>query len=447
MESRATPSAPTNSPANSPANPTNRNRVSPFAIGVAAASTVVEWYDFTLYIYFATVISRVFFPGAKPILTTLGVFALSYLMRPLGAIFFGHLGDRHGRKPVLLVSMTLMSIAMGLTAILPTHAQWGMAAGALLMALRFLMAFSVGGEYNGVVTYLVEGAHPSRRGLLTSLAAAASEIGALLAVAVSAITVSLTTNTQLETWGWRIPFAIGSLLARSRIDESPDFLAAHQNQDTTTNKLPLWTALRKHPGPIIRTFAISALASVGYYVGITYVPTYLSTMDVVNEQSALWISTAAAVLVVAISPLMGWISDRVGRRPVLITTAVLSLVGSLLFFGMMGREGLTTTLIGAFALALISGGYNAVSGTTTAEQFPAAQRMSGLALGVTIATALFGGLTPYLAEKLTQTTGWTFAPGILVSVVALVVVPVVIRMPETAWRFTEGKTTHPSHSD
>jgi MHS family proline/betaine transporter-like MFS transporter len=182
-------------------------QISRASLAIAAFSTVVEWYDFTLYLYFATVLSRVFFGGGgAALLTTLGGFAIAYLMRPLGAVFFGHIGDRRGRRHMLLLSVAMMTAAMLATALLPTHAQVGAAAGWCLFLLRCVMGFSVGGEYTGVVAYLLEGAPPHRRGLIASLASAASEIGALLAVGISALTVASMSEAALQSWGWRIPF-------------------------------------------------------------------------------------------------------------------------------------------------------------------------------------------------------------------------------------------------
>src|SRR5262245_33302250 len=200
------------------------------SLAVAAFSTIVEWYDFTLYLYFATVLSRVFYGGgAAWLAVTLGGFAVAYLMRPLGAVVFGHVGDKFGRRRMLLMSVALMTAAMLATALLPTHAQIGAAAGWLLFLLRCVMGFSVGGEYTGVVAYLLEGAPPHRRGLIASLASAASEIGALLAVGISALTVALLDEASLQNWGWRIPFLFGAALAgsvwiaRSWMEESPEF--------------------------------------------------------------------------------------------------------------------------------------------------------------------------------------------------------------------------------
>jgi MHS family proline/betaine transporter-like MFS transporter len=181
---------------------------------IAAASTAVEWYDFTLYLYVATVLSRVMFGGGTgSVAAVLAGFAIAYLLRPLGAVVLGHYGDRHGRRKAMLLSMAVMSTAMLVTALLPTYAVIGSAAGWLLLLLRCAMAFAVGGEYTGVVAYLLEGAAPERRGLITSCAAAASEVGALMAVGVAALTVALVQPPALDTWGWRIPFVVGAVLA------------------------------------------------------------------------------------------------------------------------------------------------------------------------------------------------------------------------------------------
>src|SRR3954466_5762056 len=244
---------------------------------IAAFSTVVEWYDFTLYLYFATVLARVFLGGGEASLaTTLAGFAVAYLMRPLGAIVFGHIGDRFGRRRTMLLSVAMITTAMLATGLLPTYAQAGPVAGWLLFLLRCVMGFSVGGEYTGVVAYLLEGARPDRRGLIASAAAAASEVGGLLAVGVCALTVHSLSPAQLDAWGWRIPFFVGAALAgcvwfaRSTMEESPDFL--RQVRQHSLPDAPLRHTLAHHRPALLRTFAISALGSITYYVGITYVP-------------------------------------------------------------------------------------------------------------------------------------------------------------------------------
>ena len=404
---------------------------------IAAFSTIVEWYDFTLYLYFSTVLARVFFgPGAESLAITLAGFAVAYLMRPIGAVVFGHIGDRHGRRHMLLLSVALMTVATLLTAVLPTHAQAGPVAGWLLLALRCIMGFSVGGEYSGVVAYLLEGARPGRRGLVTSLAAAASEIGALLAVGVCALVVSLLGPADLDGWGWRIPFLVGTLLAgsvwiaRSLMQESPDF--ERQREAGTVPPKPLRHTLTHHRTGIARAFAISALGSITYYVGITYVPAFLSSTGAMTERVSLWLATVAAAAVIIVTPFVGILSDRLGRKPILVALCLLSAILPAAMFALMAGGSPVLALLGAVVLACTAGGVSAVGAAATAEQFPGEGRISGLALGATGATAIFGGLTPYVAQLLLDRTGAPMAPGIMIAVVALCVLPVLLTMRETA---------------
>jgi len=409
----------------------------PRSMAIAAFSTIVEWYDFTLYLYFATVLSRVFFGGGRgSLLLTLGGFALAYLLRPLGAVFFGHIGDSRGRRTMMLLSVALMTAAMLGTALLPTHAGIGPAAGWLLFFLRCVMGFSVGGEYTGVVAYLLEGARPRWRGLITSSASAASEVGALLAVGVSALTVSLVSRAELDSWGWRIPFFVGAALAgsvwiaRSTMHESPEF--ERQRQDGTVPDLPLRHATRHHRAGIARSFAISALGSITYYVGITYVPAFLTSLGSLTERASLWLSTIAAVAVILVTPLIGALSDRVGRRPVLVGLCIANAALPITMFSLMASGSPSQALAGAVILALLAGAVSAVGAVATAEQFPGEGRITGLALGATMATAIFGGLTPYVAQLLVERTGWPTAPGIMIAAVGLGVLPVMWLMRETA---------------
>lgn len=406
------------------------------SVALAALSTIVEWYDFTLYLYFATILSRTFFGGGDAALgQTLASFALAYLLRPLGAIVFGHIGDRYGRRLTMLLSMGMMAAAMLVTALLPTYAQIGPAAGGLLLSLRCVMAFSVGGEYTGVVAYLLEGAARERRGLITSLAAAASEVGGLLAVGLSAATVALLPQASLDAWGWRIPFFAGSalaaviLVARSTVEESPDFL--RQRARGTLPADPLKHSLTHHRGAIARGFAISALGSITYYVGITYVPAFLTGIGAMAEGQALILSTIAAVAVIVVTPFVGWLSDRVGRKPVLVTLAACGVLLSAPLFAMLAQGG-AAALVGVLLLAWLGGAVSAVGAVTTAELFPGEGRLSGLALGATSATAIFGGIAPWAAHGLVDATGWTSAPGIMMAMVALCVLPVFWLLPETA---------------
>lgn len=403
---------------------------------VAALSTVVEWYDFTLYLYYSTVLARVFFGGAAQSMTeTLGGFAIAYLMRPIGALLFGHFGDRLGRRVSMLGSMAMMTVAMLATAILPTHAQAGRIAGLLLIALRCVMSFSVGGEYTGVVTYLLESAPERRRGLIVSLASAASEIGALMAAGVAALTVWALPEAALVAWGWRLPFLFGAalaglvLIARTALVETPEFI--RQQQAGTVPARPIRETVASHRSAVARSFAISALGSITYYVGITYVPVFLDTTGIIPEMRALSISTLAALTVILVTPLTGLVSDWLGRRAVLLALALSGVLVPTGLFAAMTSGG-PAIWVGALVLAAFGGAVSAVGAVATAEQFPAEGRLSGLALGATTATALFGGLTPLIAHVTVTRSGWAGAPGAMIACVALCVTLVIWRMPETA---------------
>ena len=405
------------------------------SIAIAAFSTIVEWYDFTLYLYFSTVLSRVFFGGGRTaLLTTLAGFAIAYFLRPLGAIVFGHIGDRLGRRHTLLLSVAVMTSAMLGTALLPTHAQAGALAGWLLFALRCAMGFSVGGEYNVVVAYLLEGAPQNRRGLVASWAAAASELGGLLAVGVCSLTVHWVDPASLEYWGWRIPFLVGAGLAasvwiaRSTMEESPDFL--RQQADGTVPPRPLRFALTNYRAGVLRAFAISALGSITYYVGITYVPVFLTSTGKFGEGESLQLSTIAAVAVIAVTPLTGALSDRLGRKSVLIFLGGCSVFLPFILFQLMAGGVPLHALIGAVLLACLAGAVSAVGAIATAEQFPGEGRVTGLALGATSATAIFGGLAPYVAQLVTEQSGLAIVPGVMIAMVALCVLPVLLGLPK-----------------
>lgn len=410
--------------------------ISRSSMTIAALSTVVEWYDFTLYLYLSTVLSRVFFGGGGAALaTTLGGFAVAYLMRPLGAAVFGHVGDRYGRRRMMLLSMAIMTAAMLATAALPTYARIGPAAGWLLLLLRCIMAFSIGAEYTGVVAYLLEGAPAERRGLITSSASAASEVGGLLAAAISAGTLSAMSATELDYWGWRIPFLVGAVmaggvwLARSTMQESPDFL--RQQASGTVPRNPLRHVFVHYRAAIVRGFAISALGSITYYVGITYVPAFLISAGAMEEGEALWLSTVAAVMVILVTPLVGALSDRLGRKPVLLLLCGCAAIVPATMFALMASGSPLRAIAGALVLAALGGGVSAVGAVATAEQFPGEGRLSGLAFGATTATAIFGGLAPFLAQILMERTGSPMVPGAMIAVVALAVLPVLLAMPET----------------
>jgi len=298
-----------------------------------------------------------------------------------------------------------------------------------------VMGFAVGGEYTGVVAYLLEGAPADRRGLVTSMAAAASEVGGLLAVGVSALTVAALSSADLDAWGWRIPFFVGAALAvgvwiaRATMEESPEF--ERQKATASIPKHPLRHALTHHRAGIARGFAISALGSITYYVGIGYVPAFLASAGKQSEAVSLYLATIAAVAVILVTPLTGLAADRWGRRPILLGLAGLSALLPITMFSLMASGSASLALAGAVVLACVAGGVSAVGAVTTAELLGGEGRLTGLALGATTATAIFGGLTPWGAQALIGATGMAVVPGIMIAVVAVAVLPVLWWMPET----------------
>jgi len=411
--------------------------ISGTSIAIGALSTIVEWYDFTLYLYLSTVLARVFFGGGNSgLMATLVAFAIAYFLRPLGGLFFGHIGDKFGRRRAMLLSVGIMTSTMLITSLLPTRAAVGAIAGGLLFVLRCVMGFSVGGEYNAAVAYLLEGAPSGRRGLVTSLAAASSEVGGLLAVGVSWLTVNFLTPESVDSWGWRIPFVVGAVLAgamwiaRTYMQESPEF--EMERAQGTVPASPLRYALSSHRAGILRAFAISALGSITYYVGVTYVPAFLTSAGRLGERQSLQLSTIAALAVILITPLTGVLADRLGRKSVLVFLCVCSGALPIALFKLMARGSERDALLGAVVLACVAGAVSAIGAIATAEQFPGSCRVSGLALGATSATVLFGGASPYIAQVLTQRTGWSLAPGAMIAGVAICVLPILLSLPETA---------------
>ena len=240
----------------------------------------------------------------------------------------------------------------------------------------------------------------------------------------------------MEAWGWRIPFLFGAALAssvwiaRASMEELPEF--ERQREAGSVPRHPLRHALQHHRVGIARGFAISALGSITYYVGITYVPAFLTTAGALGEGDALWLSTIAAVAVILVTPLTGLAADRWGRKPTLLALCAASALLPITMFSMMASGSLLSALAGAIVLACVAGGVSAVGAVATAEQLGGEGRLTGLALGATTATALFGGLTPWGAQSLIGATGLAIVPGIMIALVALAVAPVLLAMPETS---------------
>ena len=330
-----------------------------------------------------------------------------------------------------------MAIALGLNACLPGADAIGVWAPIGLVLVRLACGFAVGGEYSGILVFLLESATDRNRGLVSSWAPAVAGAGSLLAVGVSAAVAGLLTTDQLDNWGWRIPVAFGALLglavflARRTLTETPSFEALRESGGTS--RAPLHDVLRHGRRALVVAFGLSAVGSAAYYLNVTYVPTYLSAFESVDSATALRWSTLATAVMLATTPAFGALSDRVGRRAVLAVLAVALAVATPLLFAALSTE-VAVSVTAACALAVLAGGWSAVSASAIPEQFPAAIRFTGIAVGYNIAVAVFGGFTPLVATWLVDTTSPEVMAIVVVSVVAVVALALVRWMPERAGR-------------
>jgi MHS family proline/betaine transporter-like MFS transporter len=294
----------------------DRARLSPAALAAGGVGNLLEWYDFGLYGYFAPVLARLFFPSDDPLASLIGAyggFAVGFAMRPIGAAVLGTIGDRVGRRFVLLLSVTLMGVGTTAIALLPTYEAAGIGAPVLLLLVRLFQGFSVGGEYTGSVAYLVETAPPGRRGFAGSMANIGSTSGVLLASVVAAAVVTFASKAQLESWAWRLPFLLGGVLATGAL-----LLRRRLRADGTlpkrTRELPLKRAFARDP----RTMAVAILFTSGYgvvnYLTMVFFPVYAGQFGGLSEARALQATTVAQALALVIVPLAGLANDAFIRR-------------------------------------------------------------------------------------------------------------------------------------
>ena len=408
-------------------------------MAVAALGTIIEWYDFGLYLYLAPIYARIFFPGSdqtENLIATFGIFAVAYLARPLGAIVFGRYGDRHGRRNTLLISAAIIAVALAGNAAIPTEAAIGIAAPLLLLLTRLVSGFAIGAEYSGILSYLLETAGKDRRGMITSLAPAMTGVGTLLAVGIAAALSGALDAQQLDSWGWRIPVAFGAVLAasllllRRGLGETPEFARLREAGEIVES--PIREALAVARGPLVFAFVVSAVGSVGYYLNISYIPTYLNSVAGVSHTDALTWGTIAGVVVILVSVPAGWASDLIGRRSALLAVSAAFIVTTVPLFALIATGGDAAGPLGVVLLAIPAASFSAVSASAIPEQLPSRVRFTGLALGYNTAVAIFGGMTPLVATLLFQWTGSDVAPAFLVVVAAAVGLSVLWRMRETA---------------
>ena len=407
-------------------------------IFAGAIGNALEWYDFAIYGYFAPVIAAHFFPTGDPataLVATFGVFAGGFLMRPVGGLVIGHLGDSLGRRVALMVSVGLMAIPTALIAILPGYASFGLAAPVLLTLLRLLQGLSVGGEYTGSIAFLYENAAPRRRGLVTSIALTSAVAGILLGSATGAIVDGLLTTAQVDAWGWRLPFAFGLALAlfaivlRRGMAGSVDTLV-HEAEEPPP--LPIVEAVRKHWRGMLQVTGINLGLGAAFYIMFVYLTTFLWKVVGEGQDVALEINTASLAVLALSVPLFAWISDRVGRRPLLIAGAVVMLLGTWPLFWVIHHPDPLLSLAGQLAFAFLFAIFVGPIPATMCALFPHRVRCSAVSVAYNLPLALFGGTAPMVAAWLIARTGADLSPASYLTACAAISLAAVLTLKKGA---------------
>ncbi|BCI54425.1 MFS transporter [Mycolicibacterium litorale] len=415
------------------------------AITGASIGNAVEWFDFAIYGFLATYIAAKFFPAGNDtaaLLNTFAIFAAAFFMRPLGGFVFGPLGDRIGRQRVLAVVILLMSAATLGIGLLPTYASIGVAAPLLLLFLRCLQGFSAGGEYGGGAVYLAEYARDRRRGLTVTFIAWSGVVGFLLGSVTVTVLQALLSASAMDSFGWRIPFLIAAplglvgLYIRLRLDDTPQFAALTEADRVATS--PLREAATTAWRPVLQVIGLFVVFNVGYYVVFTFLPTYfIKTLEFGRTASFVSMSLASLVALVLILPLAA-LSDRIGRRPLLIGGAVAFAVSAYPLFLLLNSGSLAAAITAHCVLAAIESVYVSTAVTAGVELFATRVRYSGFSIGYNVSVAAFGGTTPYVVTWLTATTDNHLAPALYLIVAAVVSLVTLVTLRESAGRPLAG---------
>jgi MHS family proline/betaine transporter-like MFS transporter len=400
-----------------------------------AIGNVLEWYDFALYGYFAPVFAAMFFPSEQAsvsLLSAFGVFAIGFLARPLGALLFGYIGDTIGRRDALAWSVILMAIPTVIVGLLPTYETIGIAAPLALTLCRFFQGLSVGGEFTGSVTFLVEHAAPSQRGYIGSWAGFSAQVGALLGSGVGAFVASIMTDEALHQWGWRLPFLLGSLIAvvgwylRTHIPESPAFEQAREARALSAS--PIREVFTHQRIAVAKVIGLVWLHGVGFYLLFVYLTTYLSTVTTVPLATVLMMNTACMLLLAVLIPLMGRLSDTVGQKPLLLIGAGGLAITAYPSFIWLTSEHLSRIWAAYVSLTVLMSCYLGPFFAVVVALFPTAQRYTGLSAGYNIAAALFGGTAPLMATLLIEWSGNILSPSLYLSLCAVISLSVILTL-------------------
>jgi MHS family proline/betaine transporter-like MFS transporter len=410
------------------------------AISAGVIGNVLEWYDFGVYGYLVPTISQLFFPGTDRVvslLSTFAVFGVGFLMRPVGSIVFGIYGDRHGRRKALSAVIFVMAAATFAMGLLPTYAQAGVLGPVLLVVVRLFQGLSAGGEWGGSTSYIVEFAPAGRRGFFGSWQLVGVGGGFLLGSLTAALLNGALSQADRLAWGWRLPFLLGIAVGivgaylRWRLDDTPKFTELEEQHAVA--EAPLTEAFREYPRETLLGFGVTLHNTVAYYIALVYMNSFMVTAGKLPPNTALWIGTFCLAVFVLLLPLMGWLSDRVGRRPLLLASCAGYIVLGYPFFLMSSSGNVGLTILSQLLMILFYVPYAGACPAFYAEIFPTRIRYTALSIGYNVAVAIFGGFAPFIATFLVRETGSNYAPAAYVIAAAVVTGVILLKTRETAF--------------
>jgi MHS family proline/betaine transporter-like MFS transporter len=372
----------------------------------------LEWYDFALYGHFAAILSKLFFPATDAhisLIATFSVFAAGFIMRPIGGILFGYIGDKYGRRVSLAVSILTMAIPTACIGLLPTYEQIGILAPIALTIIRLLQGLSLGGAFSGCIAFVVEHAPSEKRGLAGSTSALSMCAGILLGLGVASLVSHMLPQDDFETWGWRIPFLISIVIGivgfyiRNHLDESPKYLEAKKNGHLS--KTPVREVLTNYKAELAIAVGIYLTVTVPFYTLMVFMNSYMNKVLGHPLKDTLIMNAISIFLVILLMPLSSAISDKVGRKPVLAITSLAFVLLSYPIFHLLCMPGFMYPLIGQLIFGVLVSFYVAPVPATLVELFPTSVRFTGVAISYNLSAAIFGGTTPAVATWLIKETG------------------------------------------
>lgn len=408
------------------------------AVFASSFGNLMESYDNLVYGYLAVYIGFNFFPsesGTTSLLATFATFAVGFIARPIGTLIFGHIGDKHGRKSALLISVIGMGVVTTLVGLLPTYNTIGVLAAALLVTLRMCQGIAVAGEWAGSAALLVEYAPKHLRGFFGSFNQVSTAGGFLLAAAIVTGVTTILSDEQMYAWGWRIPFLVGAvtgiaaIVLRFGLEDTPAF--REEKAEGNVVKAPLLVALRTQFPAIARGFGFTVVWTVSYFFFLTYIPTFLTAEVGIDAGYARTSNLVTLVIFFLLIAPFGYLSDRFGRKPFLLVGAIGFVVLSFPVLWMLTTGNHTLVFVGQLIVALILASFSGPGVAALSEFFPTNVRYSALGIGYNFSVMAFGGTAPFIGTALVGATGMPILAALLPTVAGLITAAVILPMRET----------------